>query len=219
MLRKNCSSLPFLAILTTLTLWVPNKALAISIKATATGSSNPTPIVGGDLQNGDFLILQNPVIPSLPTGDGADEVTEWLFDFSSDSNLALFSVSTPLDSAVLTLTLSSVNFGVTTDVTGIPGVKGINIPDIPGIPAQGTTGTISIELLDFGFTSADIINSFDPVTNIIPWFYQDDALISYAELELTVEQEIESTPEPTTTVGMLGLAAIALFGYKRQRRS
>ncbi len=218
MLRKNCSSLPFLAILTTLTFWVPKEALAISIKATATGSSNPTPIVGGDLQNGDFLILQNPIVPSLPTGDGIDEVTEWLFDFSSDSNLALFPTSSPLDSALLTLTLSP-PISVATDVTGVPDGTFINISDIPGIPAVGTTGTISIDLLDFGFTSVDIINSFDPVTNTIPWLYGDDAVISYAELELTAEQEIESTPEPTSTVGMLGLAAMALFGYKRQRRS
>lgn len=46
MRRKNYLSLPFFAILTTLTFWVPKEALAISIKATATGSPNPTPIVG-----------------------------------------------------------------------------------------------------------------------------------------------------------------------------
>ncbi len=219
MLIKNHSSLPFFAILTTLTLWVPKEALAISIKATATGSSNPTPIVGGDLQNGDFLILQNLAIPSLPTGDGVDEVTRWSFDFSSNSNLEFFPVSSPLDSALLTLTISPSNANITTDLTGVLGGKFIRLPDIPGIPAQGTTGTVSIELLDFGFTSTDIINSLDPVTNTIPWLYADYAVISFAELELTVEQETESVPEPTSTLGMVGLAAIALFGYQRQRRS
>ena len=219
MLRKSHSSIPFFAIFTALTLWVPKEAVAISIKATATGSSNPTPIVGGDLQNGDFLILQNPGVPTYPTGDGADERTDWSFDFSSDSNLEFFPTSGPLESAILTLTLSPVHFGVGTDSTGVLGGKVIRVPDIPDIPDEGTTSTISIDLLDFGFTSADIINSIDPFTNIIPWFYTDDAVISYAELELTVEQEIESTPEPTSTLGMFGLAAIALFGYKRQRRS
>ncbi len=218
MRRKNYLSLPFFAILTTLTFWVPKEALAISIKATATGSSNPTPIVGGDLQNGDFLILQNPTVPSLPTGNGLDETTKWLFDFSSNSNLALFPTSSPLDSALLTLTLSPVN-SLTTDTTGVPGLKSILIRDLPDIPAVGTTGTVSINLLDFGFTSTDIINSLDPVTNTIPWLYADYAVISFAELELTVEQETESVPEPTSTLGMVGLAAIALFGYQRQRRS
>ncbi|NES71167.1 MAG: PEP-CTERM sorting domain-containing protein, partial [Okeania sp. SIO2D1] len=207
---------PFFAILTTLTFWVPKEALAISIKATATGSSNPTPVVGGYLQNGDFLILQNSVIPSLPTGDGIDETTNWLFDFSNDSNLTLFPVSSPLDSALLTLTLSPSNSLITTDTTGVPGVKSIQIPSIPGIPAVGTTGTVSIELLDFGFTSTDIINSLDPVTNTIPWLYQDDAIISFAELELTVES-VESVPEPTSILGLLVTGAIAA-GIVREKK-
>ncbi len=207
MRRKNHLSLPFFAILTTLTFWVPKEALAISIKATATGSPNPTPIVGGDLQNGDFLIQHNRVPPSLPTGDGSDEVTRWLFDFSSDSNLAFFPISSPLNSALLTLTLFPANGLLTTDATGVFGGKVIRIPEIPGIPAVGTTGTVSIELLDFGFTSTDIINSFDPVTNTIPWVYADDAVVSYAELELTVE--VESSPEPTNILGLLVTGAIA----------
>ncbi len=215
MRRKNYLSLPFFAILTTLTFWVPKEALAISIKATATGSSNPTPIVGGDLQNGDFLILQNPTVPSLPTGNGLDETTKWLFDFSSNSNLALFPTSSPLDSALLTLTLSPVN-SLTTDTTGVPGLKSILIRDLPDIPAVGTTGTVSINLLDFGFTSTDIINSLDPVTNTISWSYQDDAVISFAELELTVE--VESTTEPTSILGLLitGTIAASIVRGKKQ---
>ena len=216
MLRKNHLSLPFFAILTTLTFWVPTEALAISIKATATGSSNPTPIFGGNLQNGDFLILQNPIVQRYPTGDGADERTNWLFDFSSDSNLALFPTSSPLDSALLTLTLSPAHSGVTTDATGVPDGEYTRMSNVLGIPAEKTTGTVSIELLDFGFTSAGIINSLDPVTNTIPWFYQDDAVVSYAELKLTVEQETESVPEPTSTIGIASLAAIAFFRYKRR---
>ncbi len=215
MRRKNYLSLPFFAILTTLTFWVPKEALAISIKATATGSSNPTPIVGGDLQNGDFLILQNPTVPSLPTGNGLDETTKWLFDFSSNSNLALFPTSSPLDSALLTLTLSPVN-SLTTDTTGVPGLKSILIRDLPDIPAVGTTGTVSINLLDFGFTSTDIINSLVPVTNTISWSYQDDAVISFAELELTVE--VESTTEPTSILGLLitGTIAASIVRGKKQ---
>ncbi|NEO52806.1 MAG: PEP-CTERM sorting domain-containing protein [Okeania sp. SIO3B5] len=215
MFIKNHSSIPFLAILTTLTLWVPKEAVAISIKATATGSSNPTPIVGGDLQNGDFLIRNS--IPGQPTGDGDDERTDWLFDFSSDSNLEFFPTSSPLESALLTLTISPGITAFTTDFTGISLTQFVNISDIPGIPEVGTTGTVSIDLLDFGFTSEDIINSLDPVTDTIRWLYFDDAVVSYAELEL--KAETESVPEPTSTLGMFGLGAMALFGYKRQRCS
>ncbi|WP_287288446.1 PEP-CTERM sorting domain-containing protein, partial [Okeania sp. SIO2B9] len=127
------------------------------------------------------------------------------FEKSNDSNLTLFPVSSPLDSALLTLTLSPINSGVTTDVTGVVGGKSISIPSIPGIPAVGTTGTVSIDLLDFGFTSAEIINSLDSVTNTIPWFYYDDAVVSFAELELTAE----SVPEPTNILGLLVTGAIA----------
>ncbi|NEQ37193.1 MAG: PEP-CTERM sorting domain-containing protein [Okeania sp. SIO3I5] len=56
------------------------------------------------------------------------------------------------------------------------------------------------------------------VTNIIPWFYADDALISSAELKLTVEQETTSVPEPTSTVGMVGLVAIAALSRKQQQK-
>ncbi|MGD1804339.1 hypothetical protein ACP6PL_02700 [Dapis sp. BLCC M126] len=142
----------------------------------------------------------------MPTGDRLDERTEWLFDFSSDSNLALFPTYSPLDSAILTLTLSPVN-SLTTDTTGVPGLKSILIRDLPDIPAVGTTGKVSINLLDFGFTSTDIINSLDPVTNTISWSYQDDAVISFAELELTVE--VESTSEPTSILGLLVTGTIA----------
>ena len=208
MVRKNYLSLPLAAILTTLSLLAPKEALAISIKATATGSPNPTPIVGGNLQNGDFLILQNQFVPSLPTGDGVDETTNWLFDFSSDSNLALFPVSSMLDSAILTLTISPPGYDAFhTDVTGVLGGKFVFIPNIPDIPTLGSTGTVSIDLLDFGFTSEDIMNSFDSVTNTIPWFYEDDAVISSAELELTVEAK--SVPEPTSIVAFLVAGAIA----------
>lgn len=217
MLRKKYLSLPFFAILTTLTFWVPKEALAISIKATATGSPNPTPVAEGNLQNGDFLILRptHPNFINEPVGDGRNESTSWLFDFSSDSNLALFPTSRPLDSALLTLTLSPGEYYVITDTTGYTGGTLIDISSIPGIPAVGTTGTVSIDLLDFGFTSADIINSFDFVTNTIPWYYQDDSVISSAELELTAE----SVPEPTNILGLLVTGAIGagiLKGKKQE---
>ncbi|MEM1167650.1 MAG: PEP-CTERM sorting domain-containing protein [Cyanobacteria bacterium P01_H01_bin.35] len=211
MVRKNHLSLPFFAILTTLTFCVPKEALAISIKATATGSPSLTPVSARNLQNGDFLILGNQNVPRFPTGDGHSERTEWLFDFSSDNNLRLFPGSSPLDSALLTLTLSPGDSLVTTDITGVSSGKFIRIPSIPGIPRVGAIGTVSIDLLDFGFTSEDIINSFDPVTNTIPWFYADDALISSAELELTVkESETESVPEPSSILGLFALGSLGV---------
>ncbi|NEQ37194.1 MAG: hypothetical protein F6K40_13340 [Okeania sp. SIO3I5] len=161
MLRKNYLSLPFFAILTTMTFLVPKEALAISRKATATGSPTLTPVFGRNLENGDFLILQSRVSSRFTTGDGHSERTKWLFDFSGDSNLRLFPTSSPLDSVLLTLTLSPGDSLVTTDITGVTGEKFIRQRNIPGIPAVRTTGTVSIDLLDFGFTSEDIISSLE----------------------------------------------------------
>ena len=39
---------------------------------------------------------------------------------------------------------------------------------------------------------------------------------NFSVIDLTVEQETESVPEPTSTLGMADLVAIALFSYKRR---
>ncbi len=196
------------------------KALAVSITATASGSSEPIPVIGEDLQNGDFLIKLNQAASSLPTGDGSDEFTVWSFDFSNDSNLASFLVSDSLAEASLTLTLSPKSTLAINDVTGIPEVYSSTAFDIPSI---GSTETITINLLDFGLTSEqllDTLNGSDPNnlgipngSHLIPWFYEDDSIVSFAQLELTASQ---SVPEPSLTLFAVMVLSIGVTRGKRK---
>ena len=196
---------------------MPEDSYAAVITSTAQGDENPAIINGESLQNGDFLIKFNHF---KTLGDGQDEFTHWNFDFNSDPNLQAFInaiAQEPLTSANLTLTLSP-KPGFSTDGTGLTGVKGIgqgNLANVPGIPGVGETGTVVLDLLnDYGFTSTEILGAFNSGdANVIPWNYQEDAIISFAQLEL--EAEAQSVPEPLT---MLGSATALGFGalFKRQ---
>ncbi|MEQ8466266.1 PEP-CTERM sorting domain-containing protein [Coleofasciculus sp. E1-EBD-02] len=197
---------------------ISGKALAVTVKAIATGSTNPTPIsvgVGGTLQNGDFSIIRK--IPQQPSiiGDGEDESTRWELDFSQSEGIETFLdqiAIKPLASAKLTFTatVSPGNY-IATDTISMLGVKSIKVTDIPSFPSGGTQ-TVELDLIkDFGFTSDEILGSFNSEqSGVIPWAYQDDAIISSAQLELT------PTPEPLT---ILGSATALGFGalFKRQQ--
>jgi len=194
---------------------MPEDSHAAVITSTAQGDENPAIINGESLQNGDFLIKFNHF---KTLGDGQDEFTNWNFDFNSDPNLQAFInaiAQEPLTSANLTLTLSP-QPGFSTDGTGLTGVKHLrNLTNVPGIPGVGETGTVVLDLLnDYGFTSTEILGAFNSGdANVIPWNYAEDAIISFAQLEL--EAEAQSVPEPLT---MLGSATALGFGalFKRQ---
>jgi hypothetical protein len=197
---------------------MPEDASAVVITATAQGDTNPPIINGQSLQNGDFLITPN-VFTTL--GNGIDEFTNWDFDFNSDSNLQTFINAInggPLTSAKLTLTLSPKSL-FSTDSTGIPGVKGIpNLPSIPGIPNVGKTDTVVLDLLnDYGFTSTQILGAFNSGSaNVIPWAYQDDAIISFAQLELEAEDS-QSVPEPASIISLLAVGTLGAGSALRKK--
>lgn len=195
---------------------IPEAASAASITATVQGDTNPPTINGQSLQNGDFLITPN---NNTFLGNGIDEFTNWSFDFNNDLNLQKFldGISQgPLTSAQLTLTLSPKSL-FSTDSTGIPSVKGIaNLPNIPGIPNVGGTGTVVLDLLnDYEFTSEQILGAFNSGdANSIPWTYQDDAIISFAQLKLEAK-DAQSVPEPIT--GLVLAAGIGGAALKRTK--
>ncbi|MEM7714468.1 MAG: PEP-CTERM sorting domain-containing protein [Cyanobacteria bacterium P01_A01_bin.68] len=195
--------------------FIPQKAYAASITAVASGSPNPGIVTSTNLQNGDFTITANNGNPATTTlGDGVDETVRWNFDFSSDPNLNSFLSSGSLTSAVLSLTLSPRSGLITTDSTGIPGVGGIAIPNIPGIPSIGQIGTVEFDLLDFGFNGGSILNALVSGTqNSIAWVYQDDAIISNAQLRLVSEDSVE-VPEPTSMLGLFVLGAVGIGSLK-----
>jgi len=204
---------------------MPGGAFAVSITSTVVGSPNPTPINGQSLQNGGFRITPN---QDTFLGDGDNEFTKWEFDFNNDPNLALFAKSGPLTSALLTLTLSPKSLfdtdttGMETDPTGMEEattVRGIaNLFTIPGIPSEGQTGTVTLNLFDYGFTSAEILGAFNSgKPNAIRWGYQDDAIISFAQLELQT-RDVASVPEPASVLGILAFGAFGAASQLKRKK-
>jgi hypothetical protein len=161
-------------------------ASAQTITATATGSESLRPVPKDQtLQNGDFLIAAN--LGGFVTGDGIDEKNTWTFDFTPDPD---YPVPGPLLSAKLTLTLRPGNAGITTDFVAItdptftfiiPGGP-VNTPIIQALPV-GVTSTVVIQLLNH-YSSADILAALSSNNGKIPMLYHDDAILSFAKLEL-----------------------------------
>ncbi|MEM6403487.1 MAG: PEP-CTERM sorting domain-containing protein [Cyanobacteria bacterium P01_D01_bin.116] len=196
--------------------FMSQQASAASITAVASGSEL-NQITGTSLQNGDFTIKANTGNPAITLlGDGVDETVTWDFDFSNDTNLNSFLSSNSLTSAVLSLTLSPRSGLITTDSTGIPGVASVAIPNIPGIPSIGQFGTVTFDLLDFGFNSNAILNALQSGQNSIAWTYNDDAIISNAQLTLVSEDAVE-VPEPTSILGLFVLGAVGFGSLKRKK--
>lgn len=158
----------------------------IKITATASGSLTPPMASDVDVPNGDFLIINNS-FRGLITGDGLDEATEWTFDFAGDPNFPLFSPLRPLTSALLTLTLTPVHEGVTTDAVRIETLPFIYGPPISTSPV-GETKPVLIQLLEkLGYTSSAILGILFGGSGKIPMHYNDDAIVSSAKLELIQE--------------------------------
>src|SRR5215210_2737937 len=181
-----------------------------AISATASGSLSPqTADFPATVTNDDFLIspLPNCTPQTCPlTGDGIDETTTWTFDLTKHPDFASFSTTKPLVSALLTLTLTSKDpLGlITTDLVRIEGLGNICLAPTASSIDQNCIGfifgtedevrkelsplgeprMIRVELLEF-YSSADILGVLSANTGRIPMVYQDDAIVSSAQLDLT----------------------------------
>ena len=140
----------------------------------------------------------------------ANERTTWIFDFTADPNVSLFPTSVPLSDALLTLTLTPKTALIVTDGVRIEGLPTIITPIIQTLPVN-ITNTIQLELLDF-YSSSEILDVF--VADLyaqIPMLYYDDAIVSFAQLDLT------PVPLPSTLL-LLGTSTIGMIGYRYRRR-
>jgi hypothetical protein len=159
-------------------------APGLVITATATGSPTPpTAPFPETVTNGDFLIRG--YSNRSDVGDGRGETTTWVFDFTTDPDFSSVPASAPIESALLTITLEPKGELISTDSIRIQGLHRIMTPLIQGLPV-GVTTTIQLELLDF-YASSDILRVFTRNAGHIPMAYNDDAIISFAQLELIVQ--------------------------------
>lgn len=188
------------------TILIPSRAFSISISATAEGSlTPPTVIFPNTITNGDFLIATDDGSDNFMIGDGREESTRWTLDFTQEPNFSAFSMTEVLTSAKLTLTLTTC-CNIETDEFRIQTLPSIATPSIQGLP-RNTTQTIELELLDF-YSSSDILGVFNrDAGGLIPMAYFDDAIVSFARLELSNDRS-QSVPEPSLILGLLTVGAI-----------
>ena len=195
-----------------------------SLPVTKVDKSNNRTYVNS-LVNGDFTVI-NQVGRKL--GDGSNERTIGIFDFTADPDWGLFGgpADWTLTSATLTLTLTAENSGFQTDGFFIDSAFDANgevtagaLPEIflfkanklgPALPFPTlpvTDYTVSIELLDF-YRGGDLFaHLYSGTVGELNLRYGDDVIVSFAQLELTAIQN----PEPATLLllgsGLVGLAA------------
>jgi hypothetical protein len=199
---------------------LPKFALALTITDSASGSSEPAqvafPPAPGSVVNGDFLLEPNPGCTGPQTncgftGDGINDQTTWIFDFTQDPDYGAFLASGTLTSASLSLTLTVREMQISTDVVRIRGLDNITA-QIQQL-VVGQTASITFDLLDF-YTSNAILGNLDStlVGGTVPknagellMLYQDDAVVSSASLSLSTD-----VPEPAVAVLMLAAMVLGL---------
>lgn len=177
------------------------------------------------LEDGDFSVRQNvPGSEPWAFGDGIDEFTTWLFDFTQDTNFPHFSPSKELKSALLTIERNPMVNSAVDDDFFIQGLSLINVPSKTTF-TPGNPEIFTVELLDF-YNSEEILSAFitedlsdTPLSKLCNQFscasgseygqiamqYRDDSVLSYAKLELT------SVPEPSVILALFGLGAFILL--------
>lgn len=158
------------------------------VTGSATGSVGPaTAVEPATVANGDFTITGQQ--PGSTVGDGIEERTDWTLDLAADPQFGELPPTGTLERAALTLTLTPGAAGVATD--------GIRLGSLPFVfPAEfaalqvGVTETVAIDLLDL-YSEHDVLDQIAAGAGIVPMRYNDDAVVSFASLDLLAATEAE----------------------------
>lgn len=163
------------------------------------GSASPNEVAGDHrITNGDFTIIENPNAGDHVTGNGRDENTFWIFDFSADTSTIKTFVPDDLLSAKVTLGLAVKTGALDSDGIRITGQDVILIPGLTDF----TTVTVEVDLLNTPtrsggqYTRADVLNAILQPQSDTSWGvsadttghllmqYRDDATVFSAEIVL-----------------------------------
>jgi len=165
----------------------------------ATGSSEFENRAGFAVQNGDFIILPN-FFTFDPLQDGVDESTLWRLNYADTGlqEVVAADPDTEFNSATLTLQLRAGDAGISNDLLQIdlPGVEAIISTAIQSLPVSGPGDapvTIEIDLLET-YSSGMIIAALEATNYELPFRLSDDALVSFAQLDLVVGDPADVIP-------------------------
>ena len=133
-----------------------------------------------------------------------------MFDFTNHLNYSMFNLFDVLHSANLTLTITP-GWGIVSDfiiVGDLPRYRLFEGQYGGPFPVPTSTTTLNIDLLSF-YTPSEILAELIKGGGTIPMVYADDAIVSFAELELS------GSPVPIpSTILFLGSGLLGLLGIK-----
>lgn len=175
-----------------------------TISAQVSGSSTPPRIPNPSAEdfiviNGDFRILLG-AGTNVALGDGINEVTVWDFDFSRDPQFEHFPTTTPLGSALLTITLTPKSLMFTSDILRFGTLPMINPAIYTELP-QDSQSNVQLELLDF-YSSEGILEALTSGQGRVTGVSASNAIVSSAELVLI----------PQSSMNMVGPSRVNLSG-------
>ena len=197
-------------------------ATPVAIRSLATGSKTPEQAPqGSTLINGDFII-QNWGNNTGPVGDGVDDVTTWVFDFSTDPNYTEFAnwmqAGKPFR-VTMGMKLIPGNVLISTDFVQVDGLGQIGgcVECIPvtvspnpghqdgfGGLAVGEEGTAGFVLTDY-YSQEDFAEYFLNNFGRVVVQSADDAIIFQSGMQ------VSAVPEPSTFM-LMGGGLFSLFG-------
>jgi hypothetical protein len=155
---------------------------SISARADAAFFTPPTASISESIANGDFFITG--ATRGRAIGDGGDESTIWAMNFrktpNTYDNFRLHNPTT-LTAATLKLKITPKTSGIYTDAVKIFGLPWIELDAMP----VGATTNLTIDLLDH-YEPEEILDALmrDRTTGVFYMIYQDDAIVSSAEVVL-----------------------------------